>query len=59
MNKRKVLKSDHLFMDGKNRLMTDWSHLFEHLFVEGTVDKADAKRLILAVNKYLSRLIRK
>ena len=52
MNRNKILPSQELFLNNKNRPMCDWSRLFEHLFVEGQISKADAKRIIVAANKY-------
>lgn len=52
MNRSKLLRSEDLFPNVKNRIACDWSRLFEHMFVEGSISKADAKRIITTANKY-------
>lgn len=43
MRKKNILPSDKLFIKGKSRLMVNWTKLFEHQFVEGSISKQDAK----------------
>ena len=57
MNRNKILPSEELFLKSKSRVMCDWSKLFEHLFVDGSISKADAKKIITTANKYFGYLI--
>ena len=52
MKKKNIMPSSRLFLTNKSRLMINWTKLFEHLFVEGTISKEDAKKIILTANKF-------
>jgi len=47
------MATERLFLPNKSRTMINWTKLFEHLFVEGTISKEDAKRILTTVNKFL------
>ena len=57
MKSQNVMPTDRLFLKNKNRLMCDWSALFEHLYREGSISKADAKLIITTASKFFGRLI--
>jgi len=59
MNHKKLLRSEELFLNSKSRVMCDWSRLFEHLFVEGSISKEDAKKIITTASKYFGIVISK
>ena len=51
--KKNIMPSERLFLPNKSRTMINWTKLFEHLFIEGTISKEDAKKILLTVNKFL------
>lgn len=53
MKKSNILPSDRLFLPSKTRVKVNWTKLFEHLFVEGSISKEDAKIILLETNKFL------
>jgi serine/threonine-protein phosphatase 2B catalytic subunit len=50
---QKVLPTDKVFLKNTNRVMIDWSRLFEFMYVDGLILKEDAKKIIQTVNKFL------
>ena len=52
MKKNNILPSNRLFFQGKTRQMIHWTKLFEHLFIEGSITKEDAKTILLMANKF-------
>lgn len=53
MNKNNVLPSEKLFVPNKGRLIVKWKKLFEHMFIEGSISKENAKLILTTVNKFL------
>ena len=53
MNKNNVLAREKLFIPNKGRLIINWKKLFEHMFIEGSITKEDAKMILTTVNKFL------
>jgi len=54
MKKNNIMPSSRLFLPNKSRLMVNWTKLFEHLFVEGSISKEDAKKILITVNQFLA-----
>jgi hypothetical protein len=54
--KKNVLGTDKLFLPNKNRTIINWTKLFEHMFIEGTIKKEDAKLIIQTATKFMGNL---
>ncbi len=53
MKNKKLLAKEQLYLPTK-RLMVDWNRLFEHLFIEGTISKEDAIKIIKTATKFFA-----
>ena len=57
--KKNILPTEKLFLGNKSRTMVNWNKLFEHMFIEGTIKKEDAKLIIQTAIKFMGKLKRK